>query len=497
MKKKLTLLGFFSLTIATVMDVYEYPIFATSQFHLIFYLIIGGFFWFIPTALCSAEMATIDGWEEGGVFTWVKNTIGERFGFVAIFAQWFQITIGFVTMLYFIVSALSYAIDIPIINQNPIIKLVTIVAIFWIITVLQFRGTSATQLIAKIGSVCGIILPAVLLVILSAIYLLNGNPSQLDTNNISWIPDFSQPATLVIFVSFMLSYMGVEASSSFVNELDNPKRNYPIAMFMVVVATILINAIGGLAIANVIPQDQLSLSGGIIQGFEILFGSSLQILTKIVALMIAFGVIAEISSWVVGPARGMYVVAQKGLLPPIFRKVNKNNVPVVFITFQGIIVTLWAAVLTLGSGGNNLSFTIAISLATVVYVITYLLLYAGYLVFTIKMADLPRGYTFGNKPFKIIIAILGLTTTIFALVISFIPPSTLSSGDAVIYQVILYSSFAFAAALPFVIYHFHDKKKHKTLLRKPSRIKAEEVNRFIDPRARGEHEIQPTEEDYL
>ena len=497
MGKKLTLLGFSALTISMVMDVYEYPIFATAGFSLIFYLIVGGLLWFIPTALCSAEMATVAGWQSGGVFAWVKNTLGERYGFVAVFLQWFQTTIGFIAMLYFIISALAHALQIPELNNNPVYKFVCLLIIFWLVTFFNFKGTTQAQILAKFGSICGIIIPAVLLFGLSIIYLVSGHPSQLNFHNINIIPNFSQPATLVVFISFLLSYMGIEASASYVNELDNPKRNYPVALILVVLVTIIVNAIGGLSIANVLDQSQLSLSGGIIQGFEILLGSSLGFIAKIVAILLALGVITEISAWVIGPARGMYVAAQKGLLPPVFRKVNSNNVPVYFIIFQGIIVTIWAAILTLLAGGSNLAFTIAISLTVVVYLVMYLLFYLAYLKFNNRMNDIKRGYSFGSKYFKNIVALIGFITSILALIISFIPPANLNHVDSLTYQLILYFAFIVSIILPFIIYHFHDKSKHQTLLKSPRHFKAEEANFLIQSRVRGEHHIDPFDEDYL
>ena len=41
------------------------------------------------------------------------------------------------------------------------------------------------------------------------------------------VPDFSSVDTLVIFASFVLAYMGVEASASHVNELRNPQARLP------------------------------------------------------------------------------------------------------------------------------------------------------------------------------------------------------------------------------------------------------------------------------
>ncbi|MGU0160119.1 amino acid permease [Escherichia coli] len=54
----------------------------------------------------------------------------------------------------------------------------------------------------------------------------------------TFFPDFSKVGTLVVFVAFILSYMGVEASATHVNEMSNPGRDYPLAMLLLMVAAI-------------------------------------------------------------------------------------------------------------------------------------------------------------------------------------------------------------------------------------------------------------------
>ena len=66
------------------------------------------------------------------------------------------------------------------------------------------------------------------------------------------------------------------------------------------------------------------------------------------------------------------------------RKHNKHGVPVPLIMIQGIIVSIWGAVLTFGGGGNNLSFLVAISLTVVIYLIGYLLFFLGYFVLLLR-----------------------------------------------------------------------------------------------------------------
>lgn len=463
-KKSLTLFGFFAMTASMVMAVYEYPTFATSKLHLVFYLLLGGFLWFIPVALCAAEMATVDGWEKGGVFTWTGKNLGKKYGFANLFFEFFEITVGFVTMIYFILGALSYVFDWPALNSNPMIKFIGVLVIFWILALSQFGGTKYTAKIAKIGFIVGILLPAAILIILALVYIVQGNPIYISSKD-TFVPDFTKVNTLVVFVSFILSYMGVEASATHANEMDNPKKEYPLAMLLLVIVAIVVSTLGGLAIAAVIPQDQINLSAGVVQTFAVLLGhftANNTILVKIIALLLAFGVIAEVSSWVVGPTRGMIIAAEEGAIPKLWAKTNEHDVPVYLVIAQGIIVSIWDAVLTFGAGGSNLSFLAAMSLTVVIYLSGYILFFVGYIK-AILGEGLNGAYQMpGGKPVKIIVAIVGLATSIFAFFISFVPPTSIA-GNAVQsheYMWMLIISYVISLILPFVIYDLCQKYMH-------------------------------------
>ncbi|MCL2882822.1 MAG: amino acid permease [Coriobacteriia bacterium] len=499
--KKLTMLAFYALTVAMVMDLHEYPLFATSGLSLVFFLVVGGVLWFLPASLCSAEMATVEDWEAGGVYVWVKNTLGELWGFAAIFFQWLQVTVGFIAMLYFILGAISSVIGVPALNTNPLLKCAGVVILFWIITLIQFGGSRITERIGDIGSVVGIIIPTVILLTLTVWYLVSGGHSQVAFSTHALIPNFTKPATLVVFISFILSYMGVEASASYANDLDNPKRNYPLAMILVVISAIALNTIGGMAVALTVPISHLSLNNGIVQALVALFahaGVYAHWAANLVALMIAVGVTAEVAGWVIGPARGIYMAAQQGLLPPVLRKANRHDVPVVLVLVQGVIVTIWAIVLTIfGGGGTNLSFQIAISLTVVIYAVTYFLLFAGYFKLLFKQRDLKRRYQIpGGVVGKTVVAGIGLLATLAAFGITFVPPSTLSSGQSTSYLVILIAGFFVCLVIPFVLYALHDKSAHTSIV-EPKHLLVSEVRRLARPLCRGEHGIHPAPEDYL
>lgn len=474
-KRKLSLFSFFAMTASLFITVYEYPTFAMSGMTLVFFLLICGLFWFLPVALCSAEMATIKGYQEGGIFGWVGKTLGEKYGFAAIFFQWFQITVGFVTMIYFIIGSVSYAVGVPALNDNPVLKFLSVIIIFWIATLLQFKGTETTAKVAKAGFIVGIIIPVGLMLILTIKYIVvGGHPVATSFTDKGFLPKGKDFAALA---SFMLAYMGVEASAPHINELENPKKNYPLAMFILVIVGILLSTIGGSAVSMVIPADKLSLNSGVVQTFQTLILSENGQLTwvvKIVAMLVAFGVLAQVCSWIVGPTEGLRTVAQKGLIPERFKKVNDNQVPVALLILQGIVVTIWAAVLTLGGGGSNVSFLTAISLTVIIYLSAYALFFVAYFVLIFKRSNqgLERTYQVpGGKIGKALIAGAGLLLSLLAIGSSMIAPSELKGAQIHTYLITLGISYLVTLAIPFVFYRFYSRHKSEIKVNKTNRSK--------------------------
>lgn len=499
--KQLTLLGFFAITASMVMAVYEYPTFATSGFSLVFFLLLGGLLWFIPVGLCAAEMATVEGWQEGGVFAWVSNTLGERWGFAAISFAYLQIAVGFIPMLYFVLGALSYILAWPELNQDPAIKTIAALIILWGLAFTQLGGTKNTAKIAKLGFFAGILLPAIILACLAGLHLASGAKLEIEFSAATFFPDLADIGTLVVFVAFILSYMGVEASATHVNEMENPGRNYPLAIFLLMAAAICLSSIGGLSVASVIPRDEINLSAGVVQTFHVLVlshGATLEWAVRVIAALLLLGVLAEIAAWITGPSRGMYVTAQHGILPAAMAKVNKNGVPVPLVLFQLSLTTIALVVLTNTGGGSNMSFLIALALTVVIYLVAYILLFLAYMTLVLKHPEKKRGFNIpGGKAVKLIVAASGLVISLLALVVSFFPPSSLpGTHEDEVYFGILFVSFIVVAAIPFLVYAFHDKHGKKPGW-KAVRIglhNAPDGHFSIRPRGRASHVLVPVKD---
>ena len=104
------------LNVAAVLSIRNLPSQAEYGWSIIFYLTAASICFFLPSALVSAELAS--GWpENGGVYLWVKEAFGPRWGFVAIAMQWLENLPWFPAVLTFVAEAIAYVID-PALAKN-------------------------------------------------------------------------------------------------------------------------------------------------------------------------------------------------------------------------------------------------------------------------------------------------------------------------------------------------------------------------------------------
>lgn len=450
--------SFFSMTASLFVTVYEYPTFAGYGKTAIFFLLFCGIFWFLPLSLCSAELSGIEGYQEGGIFSWVGNSMGEANGFAAIFFQWFQVTVGFVTMLYFIVGTSAYILKLPSINSDPLYKFLVVISLFWILTALQLKGTDVTTRIAKYGFSIGIIVPVIIMLVLTIFYFFNGHHISTNFTQYKFYPTTKD---LPALSTFLLAYMGVEASAPHISDLQNSRKNYPKILVQLVLVGILTSAIGGSILSMVLP-GKISANEGVMDAISRLFYSN-HLLVFFFGFLIIFGITAQVSSWIVSPTEGLQYTAKRGILSEKLTAKNSAGVPVKLLVLQGLIVTLWAALLTFSSGsaGGSLSFQAAISLTVLIYLSAYVLLFCSYLLTAVKKDSLQRSFKVpGGKCMKLILGSLGLAISVLAIATTFLIPKSIPNSQGNIYILMLIISYVIVICIPYGIY-FAIKRKSK------------------------------------
>ena len=98
----------------------------------------------------------------------------------------------------------------------------------------------------------------------------------------------------------------------------------------------------------------------------------------------------------------------------------------------------------------------------------------------------------GGKGVKLVVAIVGLLTSIMAFIVSFLPPDNIQGDSTDMYVELLVVSFLVVLALPFILYAVHDRKgKANTgvTLEPINSQNAPKGHFFLHPRARSPHYI--------
>lgn len=103
--KQVAKLGVFTLAIMNVTAVVSLrglPAEAVYGMSSAFYYLFAAIVFLIPTSLVAAELAAMFQDKQGGVFRWVGEAYGKKFGFLAIWVQWIESTIWYPTVLTFL-----------------------------------------------------------------------------------------------------------------------------------------------------------------------------------------------------------------------------------------------------------------------------------------------------------------------------------------------------------------------------------------------------------
>ena len=98
-------------------------------------------------------------------------------GFVAIWCQFAQTTFYYPALLAYVASTLAYVFA-PSLAHSGLYTTVVIIVLFWSAVLVSARGVLSTGRLASYGIFIGTLIPGLLLVLLAAIYLLQGNASR-------------------------------------------------------------------------------------------------------------------------------------------------------------------------------------------------------------------------------------------------------------------------------------------------------------------------------
>jgi glutamate:GABA antiporter len=452
-KKTIAVFTLAMINMAAIGSVKNWPTIAEYGFSSIFYYLLAAIIFFIPTALVAAELAT--GWPKiGGIFVWVKEAFGHRLGFLSIWLLWVENVIWYPTILTFISATFAYMIS-PSLASNKTYLILTSLTAFWVMTYLNLKGMKLSGWISSFGVIFGTFIPAAVIIGLGSVWYFSGSPLQIQFNLESFIPDLSSPEQLVIFTGVLFSLCGMEMSAIHARDVQNPQRNYPRATLISVLLILGLTILGVLAIACVIPQKEISLTAGSMQAFvSFMDAYNLGLLIPVMAFLVVIGALASLSTWIVGPSRGLLAAAQDGDFPPIFRRLNKHGMPRNLLLLQGFIVTVLSFLFLLMPTINS-AYWILIVMAAQVYLLMYLIMFAAAIKLRYKKPNVFRAYKIpGGKPGMWVVSGVGMLSAFATLIIGFFPPAQIPTGNVTFYVAFLIFGMVVFCSAPSLILRF-------------------------------------------
>lgn len=422
-----------------------------------FYYLFAALVFLIPTSFVAAELAAMFQDKQGGVFRWVGEAFGKRTGFVAIWLQWVESTIWYPTVLTFGAVSLAFigtdsAKDMAL-ASNKVYTLAIVLLIYWAATYISLKGLGWVSKVAKIGGLVGTIIPAGLLVILAIAYLVSGGESQMNFGG-NFFPDIARLDNLVLASGIFLFYAGMEMSGVHVSEMENPTRNYPRAVFIGAAITVAIFILGTFSLGIIIPQKDINLTQSLLVGFDRYFDYiHASWLSPIIAIALAFGVLAGVLTWVAGPSKGLFAVGKAGYLPPFMQKTNKIGVQKNILLIQGGLVTFLSLLFVIMPSVQSF-YQILSQLTILLYLIMYLLMFSAAIYLRYNMKDYKRPFRIGKSGNALmwIVAGVGFLGSLLAFVLSFIPPAQIAVGSSTVWYLVLVIGCIVVVGAPFIIY---------------------------------------------
>ncbi|MDE1163068.1 MAG: APC family permease [Acidobacteriaceae bacterium] len=350
-------------------------------------------FWSLPTALMVGELASAIP-DEGGFYIWVTRGLGRFWGFQE---AWLSLAASVFDMaIYPTTFALYLGHLYPSLTagyRGLALKL----AIVAIATLWNLRGAAAVGE-GSVGMMCVSLAPFVLLVAAALWKTLHGGVHLSAAGSPVLQHDLLAAVPITLW-----NYMGWDNASTIAQEVEEPQRNYPRAMFTSAIATMCVYMIPLAAMWAVgIPAERFS-TGAWTDAASLLAGPALAFAVVLAGSLDGLGTFNALTLTL---TRLPYAMAEDGLLPRVLTRRLKNGVP-------------WVSVLACATGwalALGLTFERLITIDLVLYGAALLLEFAALIALRLREPNLLRPFRIpGGFPAACLLGVGPLALILFAL----------------------------------------------------------------------------------
>lgn len=393
---------------------------------------------FVPSALLFAELGTAFP-EEGGPYVWVRLAFGRLAGAVNNFLYWITnpvwlggtlatLAAGVFSTFFLGGNAMQgaawYAFTLVFVWVGVLSAILSFRVGKWVPTI------GAWSRFILLG---GFTLTTILYAVKNGVHGFGAG-------------DFGITyAGFVGLVPILLfNYVGFELPSAAGDEMTNPQRDVPFAIFRSAIASVLLYGLPILGILIVLPTDQVTGLGGFADAIQTVFtvyggtvtksGATLSglgaVLGGIAAIMFILALLTSGVTWIMGSDRALAVSAFDGAGPRSLGVISDRfGTPVRVNLLSGIVSTIVLVAARQISGGNaERLFTTVLGLAISTTLISYIGIFPALAVLRRRLPNVPRPY---RAPMPVLTSIV-LTVLITFAAIQLIAPGLFADwfGDA-------------------------------------------------------------------
>jgi amino acid transporter len=260
-------------------------------------------------------------------------------------------------------------------------------------------------------------------------------------------------STLPFFATIILLFAGMEMAGFHALETRNPKSDYPKAMLASALIIFVCTVAATLAIAFVIPADELSLAAGVMQAIQYFFvAAGIPEAVAPMAVLIAIGGTVSLAAWLIGPAKGLGVVAVEGNMPPVFNRTNRFGSPAAVLFIQAGIGT-FISLLYVFLPSVNQAYWILSAMTVELLCIVYFFIFASVIKLRYTQPDAPRPFKIpGGIPGIWLFGGMGLFGVAFSFIVGLLPTGGVYTGGEAISYVLGILIGTFLLAVPPLIF---------------------------------------------
>jgi glutamate:GABA antiporter len=391
--------------------------------------VLAAVFFFVPGALVINELSSRFP-EEGGLYAWSREAFGPFHGFIAGWTYWIYTVFYFPGLLLASASMSAYIIGGrgSVLAQDRTFLLTVSLGLLLVAVVLNIIGLNVGKWLQNAGGV-GTYLPLLILAVVAAIVAWkHGSATQFTLHNMmpAWNWD-----TVNFWSQIAFAFTGLELVSAMSEEVRDPRRTLPRAVFGAGALIALMYIAGTFAILALVPAADLDPQSGVFHAITI--GSvALKIgaLGVLAAVLVTVGNAGGVGSTVAGIARVPFVVGIDRYLPAAFGKIHpKWKTPYISILVQATV----SGAILLGSQISETTrgaYQFLIDAAIILYFIPFLYMFAA----VIKLA---RRRDRAENPHAVLVpggsagvwicGGLGFAVVLLGILVSLVPPGDSSN----------------------------------------------------------------------